>query len=236
MAANGAATLPEARPFLAAAEGPAGDYTLKVAALDGRGRRGSVEHRVKAGLPTASGIEISDLLLSIPGESQELRARIAPETDGQLVAAVEIYAREATPLARARAALEGAEEPKGPARGIAPTPSPPGRSGRGRASTWRLHCPRLALGRRSSRPDLPAPLPRASASRLRGGNGGAPPTHARPRAGTRAAALRSHGGSAAGRGRVLPGPARDPGRPAHHPGRPGGARSPRPWPPRRRAG
>ncbi|HKC13291.1 MAG TPA: VWA domain-containing protein, partial [Vicinamibacteria bacterium] len=133
MVANGAATLPEARPFLAAAEVPAGDYTLKVAALDGRGRRGSVEHRVKAGLPTASGIEISDLLLSIPGESQELRARIAPETDGQLVAAVEIYAREATPLAGARVTFEVAEEPKGPALlEIKPPEGPPGESPRRR--------------------------------------------------------------------------------------------------------
>src|SRR5258708_15976081 len=98
MAANGAATLPEARPFLAAAEGPAGDYTLKVAALDGRGRRGSGEHRVKAGLPTASGIEISDLLLSIPRESQELRAPVAPETDGHLRPAAHISPPDAPPL------------------------------------------------------------------------------------------------------------------------------------------
>jgi len=112
--ASGTAALPESRSFLAAAEVPAGDYTLKVAALDARGRRGSVEHRLKAGLQAVSGIEMGDLVLSEPGEGTELRVRIAPESDGKLLAFVEIYAREAAPLAGARVTFEVAEEPKGP--------------------------------------------------------------------------------------------------------------------------
>jgi VWFA-related protein len=114
MAANGVATIPESRQFLATAEVPAGDYTLKVAALDARGRRGSVEHRLKAGLQSVSGIEMGDVLLAKPGESGELHSRIAPETDGQLVAFVEIYAPESAALAGARVTFEVAEEPKGP--------------------------------------------------------------------------------------------------------------------------
>jgi VWFA-related protein len=112
--ANAVTTLPESREFLAAVEVPAGDYTLKVAALDARGRRGSVEHRLQARLQAVSGMEMGDLLLAQPGAGSELHPRIAPETDGPLVAFIELYAPEPARLAEARVTFEVVEEPKGP--------------------------------------------------------------------------------------------------------------------------
>ena len=44
-----------------------GVYTLKLAALDGSGRKGNVEHAVKAALIAAGGLELGDLLVGPPG-------------------------------------------------------------------------------------------------------------------------------------------------------------------------
>ena len=61
-------------PFSATRAVEPGRYTLKVAALDGRGRRGSAEYAVTAAVHVAGGVEWSDLVVGpLPAANQPLR-------------------------------------------------------------------------------------------------------------------------------------------------------------------
>jgi VWFA-related protein len=61
-----------------------GSFTLKLAVVDSRGRRGSVEHPFTAGLTRLGSIDLADLLLA-PAETKEGAARIVadPTIDGE---------------------------------------------------------------------------------------------------------------------------------------------------------
>jgi hypothetical protein len=79
-----------------------GQYTLRAAARDARGRVGSVFHPAPAALQSAEGVELSDLLL---GPAPEQGTSFRPAPDPTLAAAgdalgahVELYANEAAQL------------------------------------------------------------------------------------------------------------------------------------------
>jgi len=74
-----------------------GAYTLRVAARDGRGRQGSVDHPVAAALLPAGTFETSDLLLGAPpAAGQSFRPALDPAVagGGTLATHMELYAAD----------------------------------------------------------------------------------------------------------------------------------------------
>src|SRR5262249_60905438 len=63
--------VPSALQYAAGASLPAGDYTIKLAAVEGE-RVGTVEHEVHAALPDANGTTLSELMVGGPIEVGEL--------------------------------------------------------------------------------------------------------------------------------------------------------------------
>ena len=94
-------------PYLGAAAVEPGHYTLKLAAVDSRGRRGSVEHPVRAALTTVGPIEVSDLVLAAPPSAN-------------LAQLADLHARDADALKTAAVTLEVAAEETSPALVSAP--------------------------------------------------------------------------------------------------------------------
>ena len=92
-----------------------GAYTLRLAAIDASGRRGSVHHEAKAAVVSAGGLRISDLVLAPPGEGA-LRpvVDLAADSTG-LLAFVELAGKDQATLAGAAVALEVAESETGAA-------------------------------------------------------------------------------------------------------------------------
>ncbi len=90
--ASGAGTAEHGR-FALSALVPAGRYTVKVAAIDGLGRRGSVARSVVAGLRAIDGIEVSDLMLAEPPRAagDPLRPIVERTKADTLVAHLELY-------------------------------------------------------------------------------------------------------------------------------------------------
>lgn len=101
-------------PFSAISAVEPGHYTLKVAALDGRGRRGSVEHGVTAAVNVASGVEWGDLVVGpLPATGQSLRPSVDLNVAGALVGRLELRAPDAAQLQKVTVALEVRETPEG---------------------------------------------------------------------------------------------------------------------------
>jgi len=95
-----------------------GRYTLKLAAVDARGRRGSVEHPVRAALTALGGLEVSDLIVSPPAERPG--AALHPGVDvaidtGAVIGFVELHGSDAASLKGATVSVEVATEDDGPA-------------------------------------------------------------------------------------------------------------------------
>ncbi len=89
-------------------------YNLRLAAVDAGGRRGSVEHTVKAALLTAGGLEISDLVLAPSSAGGAVRPAVDLElAGGGLSALLELAGRDPARLARATVAIELAESAEG---------------------------------------------------------------------------------------------------------------------------
>jgi VWFA-related protein len=101
--------------FTAEAVVPVDAYTLRLAVVDGAGRRGSVEHPVKAALVAAGGLEISDLVLAPFSSGGPVRPAVDLEVEGGgLSALVEFGGRDAARVASASIAFELAEAADGP--------------------------------------------------------------------------------------------------------------------------
>jgi VWFA-related protein len=100
-----------------------GRYVLKLAAIDSRGRRGSVEHPVRASLTTIGPFEVSDLVVAPPPRQAGTSLRPGVETAidaGAVLALVELHAKEAGALNSATVSVELATEEVGPALVSAP--------------------------------------------------------------------------------------------------------------------
>jgi VWFA-related protein len=109
--------------YLGSAAVDPGRYTLKLAAVDARGRRGSVEHPVKAALTTLGPLEVSDLLVAPPAArpAMSLRPAVDATSDaGAIVGLVDLYGTDASALKSATVAMEVAADETAPALVSAP--------------------------------------------------------------------------------------------------------------------
>jgi VWFA-related protein len=100
-----------------------GRYVLKLAAIDSRGRRGSVEHPVRAILTTIGPFEVSDLVVGPPPRTPGTSLRPGVETAidaGAAVALVDLHAKEPGALTSATVSVELALDEVGPALVSAP--------------------------------------------------------------------------------------------------------------------
>ena len=100
-----------------------GRYVLKLAAIDARGRRGSVEHPVRALLTTIGPFEVSDLVVAPPPGKAGTALRPGVETAidaGAAVGLVDLHARDADSLKAAGVSVELAVDEIGPALVSAP--------------------------------------------------------------------------------------------------------------------
>lgn len=93
-----------------------GIYTLKLAVVDAKGKRGSVEHTLRAQLQSAGQLRFGELLLAsiAPGAGREIQ----PLVDGEVVtddlrAYLEMYSDAAAQLETASVTLEVAADPNG---------------------------------------------------------------------------------------------------------------------------
>ena len=90
-------------------------YNLRLAVVDASGRRGSVEHTVKAALVSAGGLEISDLVLAPSSARGGVRPAVDLELEGGgLSALLEVAGRDPARVAAATVALELADSADGP--------------------------------------------------------------------------------------------------------------------------
>jgi VWFA-related protein len=90
-------------------------YNLRLAVVDAAGRRGSVEHTVKAALVSAGGLEISDLVLAPSSAGGAVRPAVDLElAGGGLSAFLELAGRDPARVAKATVAIELAESADGP--------------------------------------------------------------------------------------------------------------------------
>ncbi len=116
--------------YLATFAADPGDYTLKVAAADDLGRRGSVEHRFTAALAPAGQLRVGDLLLadSAPGLGGDVRPSIDTRlTSDEIVGYVELTSDVTSLLDTAQVELQvaptedGATVARADTRIVAPT-------------------------------------------------------------------------------------------------------------------
>jgi hypothetical protein len=118
--------------YLGAALLNPGTYTLKLAAIDQQGRRGSVEHRFDARLRTGGPFRFGDLMLADGEVGRALQPKIEPRVSRQTVTGyTEIYASDPVRFEGASVIFEVAKEPNGPplagAAGVMAETSVPGR-------------------------------------------------------------------------------------------------------------
>ena len=112
-----AADEPQPLRFLGNLEVPAGDYTLRFAAIDPDGRQGSVHHSVRARLAEAGGVSISDLIVTAVARGQGgLRPEVHLELDTPALQTVmELSASDPKRLNNARVTFEVSESTNGEA-------------------------------------------------------------------------------------------------------------------------
>ena len=86
----------EAAPIVTAAQLAPGQYRLRIAALDGAGRGGTVEMPIDVALRAAAGLQFSDVIVGVTGQSfaPAIRARAGQALD----ALIELYLRGACPF------------------------------------------------------------------------------------------------------------------------------------------
>jgi hypothetical protein len=118
--------------YLGAALVNPGTYTLKLAAIDQQGRRGSVEHRFDARLRMGGPFRFGDLMLADGEVGSALQPKIEARVSRQAVTAyTEIYASDPVRFEGASVMFEVAREPNGPtlasAAGVLGETSSPGR-------------------------------------------------------------------------------------------------------------
>lgn len=103
-------------PFTAISVVEPGQYRLRLAVVDARGQRGSVEHAVSAKVTAAAGIEWGDLVVgAAPAPGQPFRPSVDLTAATTLVGRLEVQAPDAAHLQEVVGALEIAETTDGSA-------------------------------------------------------------------------------------------------------------------------
>lgn len=112
-----------------------GDYRVKLAAVDGEGHPGSVEHRFSAEVTSAGPLRVGDLMLAEAGErpGQFPRPSVDQPRSGLAIGYLEFYADQRQTLANTTVTFEVADSPDGEAL-LASTDAGLGISGRRRAA------------------------------------------------------------------------------------------------------
>src|SRR5262249_7525320 len=128
VAASGLQKLIEPTPdpvvFAGTAVVEPGTYSLRLAARDRSGRRGSVVHPVKAAVVSAGGLEPGGVGLGPPPTAGSLRPPVRVRAEnGRLTAHLELLGRDAGRLAKTTLTLEVAEAEGKPALVSVPMPS-----------------------------------------------------------------------------------------------------------------
>jgi tetratricopeptide (TPR) repeat protein len=101
---------PQPLRFLGNVDVPAGDYTIRLAAIDAEGRQGSVHRSVKARLAEAGGVSSSDLIISELARGQGVRPEVHLRLETPaLQAMMELVASDPKRLNEARVTFEVAE-------------------------------------------------------------------------------------------------------------------------------
>jgi VWFA-related protein len=110
-----------------------GTYTLKLAAVDMGGRKGSIEHKITAGLSAGPGFQLSDLILVDPSMGDGLLPLVDGIVRGNLLAThVEVQFEGGEPPPDAEIAMQVADDEGGPAL----LHAPPRLGRRQRADRW----------------------------------------------------------------------------------------------------
>ena len=122
VAASGGQRLSEVKgsdavPMLGSEVVDSGDYTLKFAAVDLSGRRGSVERAVRAAVVQEGGLQVGDLLLGpLPAKDSPLRPGVDLRVAGATLRAhLELYSLDGARLKSAAVTFEVAEAADRPA-------------------------------------------------------------------------------------------------------------------------
>lgn len=109
------------RPYVGAALLSPGTYTLKLAAIDDQGRRGSVEHRFDARLRVGGPFRFGDLMLADGEIGRTLQPKIEPKVGGQFVTGYsELYASDPSRFDTTSVTFEVAKDANGQALSSAP--------------------------------------------------------------------------------------------------------------------
>jgi hypothetical protein len=110
-----AAATPVPARYVANLDVPAGDYTVRFAAIDENGRRGSVHHPISATLKEAGPVTVSDVIVTAPVKGRTgLRPDAHLRIEGQVLQAmVELSSPDARQVNDARVNFEIAETPGG---------------------------------------------------------------------------------------------------------------------------
>ncbi|MCE2532437.1 MAG: VWA domain-containing protein [Acidimicrobiia bacterium] len=100
---------------------PRGRYSLRVAAIDGFGRRGSVDHLLLAGQASDAPLAFGPLQVADQRPSPDnLLAVVEPEvTSGRVIASMEVYAESSWAFDRTSVHVDVAGDETGPARAYA---------------------------------------------------------------------------------------------------------------------
>jgi len=108
-------------PYVGAALLSPGTYTLKLAAIDDQGRRGSVEHRFEARLRAGGPFRFGDLMLADGEIGRKLQPKIEPRVSRQAVIGYsEIYASDPSRFDGTSVRFEVAKDANGQALASAP--------------------------------------------------------------------------------------------------------------------
>ena len=101
---------------------PRGRYSLRVAAIDGFGRRGSVDHLLLAGEASEAPLAFGPLQVADQRPSPDsLLAVVEPEvSSGRVIASMEVYAESSWTFDRTSVHVDVAGDEAGPARAYAP--------------------------------------------------------------------------------------------------------------------
>ncbi len=94
----------EGAPVVIATQLAPGQYRLRVAAIDGSGRAGTVELPISVGLGTAASLQFSDVIVGVTGQSFTPAIRV--RADQPLDALVELYSEEPAQFATASVSFE----------------------------------------------------------------------------------------------------------------------------------
>lgn len=125
-----------------------GVYSLRLAVLDGEGRRGAITREVNAWKMAGEEFAVGDLLIGpAPAPGESLATGVEPQVAGDIAGTVELHATAATTFDATRVTFEVAETEESPALLTVPASLVAGPTPGSRAAGTALPAARLPAGR-----------------------------------------------------------------------------------------